>query len=296
MTGMRKHHRTLAGAIVAIACLALAVPASADLKSQFGKLQNCPWKSASVKSCVYALVEGGEVRLGTRTVPIENPVVIQAGTGLPQGQGGDARLFAPDDGTLMENVPQNVPGGLLNIGSTRSASPVIRVLTAAFLESGILGLSATMELAGQPSDVSLSQLNLSLGRDVAVRLPVKLHLESPLLGPECYVGSAEEPMLWKLMTGTTKPPPPNRPISGRFGTGSFIAEGLILQVVNDKLVDNAWAAPRAHGCGGPLSFWIDPMVNAQLRQAGAGHNTAILRSGLEIASAPALKYVEEGEL
>ena len=55
------------------------------------------------------------------------------------------------------------------------------------------------------------------------------------------------------------------------------------------LVDNAWSAPTATGCGGILSFLVTPIINAQLGSTTAGHNTAILNSELYIAAAAAVR-------
>ena len=59
-------------------------------------------------------------------------------------------------------------------------------------------------------------------------------------------------------------------------------------------MDNAWAAPGSHGCGGPLvESIVDAAVNAELGlPSAAGHNTAILNGKLEIADAGAVKASE----
>ena len=43
---------------------------------------------------------------------------------------------------------------------------------------------------------------------MAMKLPVKMHLENPFLGSNCYVGSSSSPLIWNLTTGTTAPPAP----------------------------------------------------------------------------------------
>ena len=65
-------------------------------------------------------------------------------------------------------------------------------------------------------------------------------------------------------------------------------------LLGGSLVDNAWSAPGAHGCGGPLlEGVVDEAVNHELdRPAAAGHNTAILTGKLEEAAAAAVKASE----
>ena len=56
---------------------------------------------------------------------------------------------------------------------------------------------------------------------------------------------------------------PTNSITGTSGLGEFLEEGRILQAKGTKLVDNAWAAPGASGCGGFLvELILDPIINA----------------------------------
>lgn len=277
------------GASVALLCVIFISSARADLTGEFEKFQNCPWTNSEVGRCVYSSSEHGEVALGSRTVPIENPVVISAGVGNPNPRTRFSPLVGATNGMTMSGASQVVPGGLLNIVPKPSSPPAVRALTAILFETGILGLRATLELARPPEDIEISTNNLSQKVNTAMKLPVRVHLENPILGPNCFVGSADRPMIWELTTGKTSPPRPNRPIEGSFGTTSFPAEGLIAKIVENKLVDNSWKAPAAQGCGGPLSKLINPMVNSELGEVGAGHNAAILESTIEIITSAALK-------
>ncbi|HMC50344.1 MAG TPA: hypothetical protein VKH20_06825, partial [Solirubrobacterales bacterium] len=101
--------------------------------------------------------------------------------------------------------------------------------------------------------------------------------------------------IWKLTTGTTKPPAPNTPITGTTGEVEFLNEGRILVAKNNKLVDNSWAAPGASGCGGFLvELILDPIINsASGVPAAAGKNTAILKGTLNVASALAVLHNDQ---
>ena len=62
-----------------------------------------------------------------------------------------------------------------------------------------------------------------------------------------------------------------------------------------KLIDNAWAARGASGCGEFLvELILDPIINAAAGlPAKAGTNTAILNNTIEITTPFALEYIEE---
>jgi len=123
-------------------------------------------------------------------------------------------------------------------------------------------------------------------------LPLKIHLENPLLGSGCYIGSNAHPVVIEFTSGTTSPPAPNKPITGKPGENKFSAGGVLTNTGNE-LVNNSYAAPGAEGCGGIFSFLIDPILDSKLGlPSAAGHNTAILRGTLQAASAEAVTASE----
>ena len=151
--------------------------------------------------------------------------------------------------------------------------------------------NSTLELAKPASAIRISENNLAGEIGTAMQLPVKVHLENPFLGSECYVGSSSNPLIWNLTTGTTNPPAPNKPITGSTGVAEFLEEGSILALKGAKLVDNKWSAPGATGCGGFLvELILDPIINsASGLPAAAGRNTAILNNTINVASAFAVR-------
>jgi hypothetical protein len=161
-------------------------------------------------------------------------------------------------------------------------------------ENGLTGLNSTLELAKPANEVLLSEAHLAEEEHVALKMPIKIRLENPFLGESCCVGSSSSPILWELTTGATKPPAPNTSIKGALGTFEFLEEAQILKIKGNKLVDNAWAAPGANGCGGIFYFILDPIINAAAGlPATAGHNTAILKGTLYETTAFALKLNNE---
>src|SRR4029077_2980062 len=109
------------------------------------------------------------------------------------------------------------------------------------------------------SSIVLNGQNLLEETGTALFLPVKVKLSNPLFGESCYIGSNSAPISLPLTTGTTSPPEPNKPISGKFGKVEFKDEFGLTIVREDTLVNNSFAAPAAEGCGGIFSSIIDPL-------------------------------------
>lgn len=277
--------------VIALAALGLAGSAQAKLVGNYTKFAQCPFTNTEVKKCIYAKTESGEVVLGNKKVPIEKPVVLQGGTLKPVE--GTAGFVAAANGETLTKAPQNVPGGLLGIVPDASSPFLVKALIKFFLENSLTGVNSTLELAKPASEITLNETSLIGEEGTAMKLPVKVHLENPFLGKSCFVGSSTSPVIWNLTTGETKPPAPNTKIHGASGLLEFFEEGRVAELKGTKLVDNAWSAPTASGCGGILSFLVTPIINAQLGTTTAGHNTAILNNTIFTASAIAVRKNNE---
>jgi hypothetical protein len=291
---MQKHRRrALATALlaVALAALGLAGSAQAKLTGTFTKFEQCPYKNLEVKKCILSTTKSGEVVLGNKKVPIEKPVILQGGYGKQVE--GIAPFFAATNGITLSKAPQNVPGGLLGIVPEASSPALVKALIKFFLENSLTGVNSTLELAKPATEIRVSENNLAAEEGVALKMPVKVHLENPFLGKNCFVGSSTSPITWNLTTGTTAPPAPNKAITGKAGFIEFLEEGSIAFDKEATLVDNAWSAPTASGCGGILSFLVTPIINAQLGTTTAGHNTAILNNEIYIGAAAAVRENNE---
>ena len=295
MRKQRKTTRVVCTAMlaVALASLGLAGSAQAKLVEPFLKFQYCPWHTAGVAKCVYAVTNSGEVKLGNKSVPIEKPVLLQGGISEENPTTKTSSFYEPTNKITLAKVQQNVPGGLAGIVPEASSPPLVKALIKFFFENKITGLTSTLELAKPASEIKMSENNLAGRIGVALKMPVKVHLENPFLGKSCYVGSSTSPIWWELTTYKTSPPAPNTSIEGASGKLEFIEEGLMLRLNGTKLVDNAWSAPGASGCGGILGFLVNPIINSQLGTTTAGHNTAILNNTIDITSVAALEYIDE---
>jgi hypothetical protein len=290
---MDTHRRTrvvcAALAVVALGALLFAGPASAKLTGLFKQFEQCPFSNLEVKKCLYSPTEGGEVVLGSKKVPIVNVQTLQGGLTKPVE--GVAKMVAAKNGETLTKVSQPVPGGLAGFVNCKEISNfILRLSCEGIFENGLTGVNSTLELARPANEVLVSEAHLGEEEGVALKLPVKIRLENPLFGSNCYVGSSTSPIYWELTAGTTAPPPPNKPIKGYGGELELFEEGSILQLRNAVLVDNAWAAPAASGCGGLFSFILDPIVNASSGlPAAAGKNTAILKNTVNVATAFAVR-------
>ena len=223
-------------------------------------------------------------------MPIVNTQTLQGGFIETEEteKTGALTFVGAADGNTLSKTPQKVPGGLLGLIKCNEIKgegfleKFERKTCEAIFENKTTGVNATTELAAPAGSIGLNEFLLLNEFGTALSLPVKVKLENPLLGNECYIGSNASPITLKLTTGTTKPPEPNKPIKGKRGTLTTRGEGGILVVSNNSLVDNSFSAPAATGCGGIFSFLINPIINGKLGlPSAAGKNTAILNGTLE---------------
>jgi len=260
------------GLVSTLAMLGVASPAMAALEGEFAVFKECPITTPELRACLHAVSSSGEFHVGNRTVPLTNPVTLQGGFTI--NEAGEMKFVGAANGETIVPVPQKVPGGLLGI-------------------EGLGGeVTATTELAGPASNIGINEINLAEEKGIALSLPVKVKLGNPILGNNCYLGSNAHPIVLELTTGTTSPPKPNKPISGKAGEFTVNPTGEILIVKNNSLVNNSFAAPGVQGCD-LVPFLVDPIVDLDLGvPAAAGHNTVILNGTLEQASAEVIKEHE----
>lgn len=284
---MRSGAKLLAALLCVTALAGFGAAGASAHEGEWAKFNYCPTAETGVVKCIYSLTEGGEVVLGNKKVPIVNPVTLQGGLSKPTS--GFRTFFAATNGVTLSKTPQPVPGGLLGIVPPESSPWLVKRLSAFFFENSLTGVNATLELAKPASEVQLNEINLAFEEGTALKLPVKVHLENPFLGKNCYVGSSSSPLIWNLTTGETSPPAGTEPIVGFGGEAEFKEEGALLQINGAKLVENNWSAPKATGCGGILSFLVNPIIDAQIGlPTAAGHNKAVLETTNDLATVSAV--------
>jgi hypothetical protein len=275
---MRKSVRSLlAAAVVGVGLFGLAGPASAAAPTgDYANFKYCPYTNSAVASCVYSKITSGSFKLGNANVPItaSTPITLQGGIGQETYPTG-APWFNAVGADTLSKTPLQVPGGLIGLVDTGGFSGFLISLFNAAVAS-VNDVTATAELAGTvgfyPTQLLFTQETPGL------KLPIKVHLENPFLGSNCYIGSNSNPVNLVLQTGTTAPPGPNTPISGSVGTLSFNGDFSVATATGIKLVDNSFAAPAATNCGYLLLDRLIITAAVNLKEglpAAAGKNTAI---------------------
>lgn len=251
--GMRLTKRLvgLGTGAAAAACLL----GSASAQAVFPNFSDCP-RGTAIIACIDIQSRTGSMTIKSTTVPLGESLMIR---GALRELGPGQTEFVPPSGTNgFFARPVQVPGGLLGIDFPIPGNAV----------------TATAELAGPAS-----ALRINPG-DFSINLPMKLKLENPILGPWCHIGSNSNPANVNLIIGTTNPPPPNRPISGAFGSSRI--DGNVLTVNGIKNVDNAFSIPGASSCGIGLGL-VNGVINLKLGlPSSAGNNTLIVQSDLAL--------------
>jgi hypothetical protein len=261
--------RLLGAAFASLLAVALLAPAAQADKTAAGyeQFSGCPTpaQSPSTPICVRSDVTGGHLQMGKKDVPIENPLVLSGAV----NESFEGFTAGPTGG--LSKTKQKVPGGVIGLTGL--------TWLLEFFGSEALTLYATTELAGVPSNFTFA----------TVTLPIKVHLETPsgVLGSNCYIGSVSSPIVLHNTTGTTSPPPPNEPITGKEATFSEDSEKGILHFSNGTYVDNSFAVPGASGCVLKLFGFIPISLNGFVNsQAGlpspAGTNETVQNFSIEL--------------
>jgi hypothetical protein len=283
--------RLLLAAILAAVMLVPASSASASLTGEYARFSKCPYTNTSVEFCIHAESSSGTFVLGKKTVPLKNPILLQGGLeGAEFNINNPFTLVAATEGSTLSKTPQPVPGGLLGVTAPTWWPTILQNLFNETINNGFTGVTATVEIAGPVSGVKVNLLNALTQSGAAFNLPVKVKLDNPFLGGNCYIGSSSNPIKLNLTTGTTSPPLPNKPISGSPGEFGEPAEA-VLSLNGNRLVDNSFSAPGASGCGGILFSWaVDPFVNSIVGvPSAAGTNTAVLEGTTYLGNAEVIR-------
>lgn len=309
---MSKSSRVYAFSIGALMAAIVAPNAIAGTPSgAFAVFSHCPYATnPDVGACLYATIKGGEVKLGSSATPLVVPAVLQGGLTTPFDA---SPLYDPVGAPTLSPAPQPVPGGLLGIVNPAPDWPF--PLWTAFwsIVNTVNGVTATTELVGPvQTNFSYAVLPPTDGTDpTAILLPVRVRLQNPFLGGTCYIGSASNPIVIHLQTGTTNPPAPNQPISGSPGNVELQtvplpdgSDGYIISTTDAVAVDNSFAVPGAKGCGNialglpiitdVLDFLVSGAVNLkQGLPSPAGKNSAVMSSDFKVAASQFVQASEQ---
>lgn len=270
--------RTVLALTAAVAAsLALVAPTTAQattLAGAWAPLDRCPVDDAAMLAAdgttVAALCLSSKATTGTFT--IGDTTLTTGATDLQVGvlnQGGTYSTVAPGGGAIVGDSV-DIPGGLLGL-MCPSSIPFISDICRQVENSPLNRVTATIQSAGAPRDFNLAA-GVGTGTPI-ITLPVKIKLDNPFLGSNCYIGSNSNPIL-------LKPANLARPTASvvRFnadGSPNATGEMGYLSVSGAAQGDSTFAVPRASGCGllGILSGAVD------LKQglpSPAGENSLVL--------------------
>jgi hypothetical protein len=231
------------------------------LPKNLAQFAHCPVNVKSVTLCLYSSMATTQFTLGSTTVSSTAPTTLSLG--LVIASNGSDQVVEPTDGTSPLVAPEiPLPNGLLGIPGTGF---------------GPLAVNTQAQLTGAPT---LSLTNLLNQEGNAFTMPIDVLVTSAIgvLGSSCTIGSQTNPSLLRLTTGTTKPPAPNKPLSGSRGKLSTAPDEELIDS-GIRLVNNSFAVGGANNCG-PTSLLyplVDGIINAQKGlPVPAGNNTVIL--------------------
>jgi hypothetical protein len=258
--------------------------AMATPKGEYKVFEQCPLTVEKVQGCLVSRTESGEITIGNQAVPIVKTQTLQGGF-IENRKTGAVTFVAAANNETFSKTPQKVPGGLADLVKCNEIKgngileKLERGACELVFENGVTGVNAVTELAAPASSIGLFEGNLRLEEGTALSLPVKVKLENPLLGGECYIGSEAHPINLELTSGTSGS------LKGELGEIGEGGEGGILIIKNDTLVDSGFKAPEATGCGGIFSFLLDPIINNKLGLPASTADKAKLVSTVEQATA-----------
>lgn len=240
--------RKLARALMAALVISVLVAGAQSAQAAFPNFTDCPATNIATEACIDIQNRSGNLRIKEFNVPLGESLEIRGA--LKADERGNFTIFLPargSNGFFARAVP--VPGGIFGIEWLPGNSVL-----------------AITELAGSASDIHIDITTQT------IRMPIKVRLVNVLLGMDCHIGTNTRPVVLTLITGTTSPPAPNRPISGRLGTLGA-SEG-ILSFTGNLNVENSFAVPGATECGLGLGL-INALVNLRLRLPSAAGNNSV---------------------
>jgi len=247
----RTYRAVVAAVVAAMAFMVGAGVAQAAFPDQTG--------CTSGSFCVDVQNRSGNFNIKGFNVPLHESLEIR---GMLVPNGTEIPDFVPPAGTNgFFARPERVPGGLLGIEWIPGTSVL-----------------AITELAGPSSAIKIEPNTSRL------RVPIKVRLENLLIGMNCHIGTNSRPINLDLITGTTSPPAPNRPITGRRGTFAPIPGGF--SFLGNTNVENSFAVPGATECGLGLGL-INSLVNLKLGlPSAAGNNSITLNNDVALGFVP----------
>jgi hypothetical protein len=257
------------GALIVALVVLVSASGGTHANRDYAPFVECPLSNRVTDICIFAQTESGKLTIGHKAIPITKTITLQGGIHQDETT-GKQKFIGVLKGETLSVAPQIIPGGLKEI-----------------IGRGTGQVTATIKLAAPASAIGVSTQNLIEAKGVGLSLPVKLRLSNPLLGESCYIGSNAHPIVIDLSTGTTRSSPSHKQLTGKPGHAKFKDEYNLVTLVDESLISDSFAAPRAEGCA---SSQLDSAIDAELGLPIArGDSEALLNVTLLDANASAVK-------
>jgi hypothetical protein len=254
-----------------------ASAATVSLAGDWAPFTNCPVNdpamlaadgSTNIALCAASNSPSGSITIGNITAPT-GETNLQFGL-VENVSTGSFSVISPPGGALV-TAPIQIPGGLLGLMCPSGVLAVTAVCQE-ITDSQLNTVTAVVQPAGNPSNFSLVA-GLSSGVPI-ITLPVKIQLQNPLLGSDCYIGSDSDPILLNPENLTT-PAVQTERFDGN-GTPD-LANGDMFGIysLGGTQGDDSAAIPAATGCGllGVLDGAVDLKVGLP---SPSGDNSVVL--------------------
>ncbi|MFD3532779.1 hypothetical protein [Streptomyces sp. NPDC058664] len=266
-------------ALGAFASMGTATAAVPQLNGSWAPFTRCPVDAPALLAadgldkapqCVSSSSASGSIKLGNTTV-ITGRTDLQIG--VVQNADGTSTVVAPAAGSIIADSA-TVPGGLLGL-MCPSDIPFITDICRQLSDARLNKITATVESIGTPAN--FDQIAGVLTDMPIVDIPVRIHLQNPFLGSNCYIGTKSNPIMLRPSNATS----PSFAVERFNGDGSPNEEGDMsrLNLLGSTQVDKTFAVPGASGCGLGLFGLIDGAVNLKTGlPSAAGKNSLTLNN------------------
>src|SRR5262245_56153609 len=279
----------IAGAFAAFAVLVAASPTSAatgtspqslpTLNGDWGPFNRCPVDDPvmnaadgvnAIALCLASDSPSGIFKAGNIPVATgENNLQLGA---VLDNVAGTQTAVQPVGGAIVAD-PISTPGGFLVLACPSSDPPLSNLCDSATRDPRLNDVQAIVQVAGDPSNLDVLAGG-SVGQ-VIVTLPIKIKLESPLLGGHCFIGSDDDPIV--LNIANTVAPSFEIEFFDPDGTPNPSSSAIMARFFLPGATqgDSSFAVPAATGCGPGGS--ADAAINSRLGlPSPSGNNNIVL--------------------
>jgi hypothetical protein len=223
-------------------------------------------KNRNVTVCLVGTAAQGTIDIGSLDTTFRGPGVVDGGVNLGLASDGTFNWANALNGKSFTS-PRQLLG--------------VPVMVALGNPSGVTP-PANSDVYVQA--VAVGQVLFGVNDGLVTQVPLAFHLENALLGNDCWLGSAADPITLNLTTGTSGA------LTGGLGSLNILDSGNVIQTIGTEVVDNTFTVPGATGCGSGGVFDQD-IDAAQGLPNASGANEAILYGNFDLA---AVKWVRQG--